>query len=58
MLVAKVLSAKSLEQLEEALNEFLGGEEGANVQSVSAVSVVPHPTIGAATYVVMVTYQK
>jgi hypothetical protein len=58
MLVAKMLSAKSLEQLEGALNEFLGGEEGAKVQSVSGVSVIPHPTIGAATYAVVVTYQK
>lgn len=58
MLVAKLLSAKNLEKLEQSLNEFLASEEGARTQAVSGVSVVPHPTVGAATYVIVVTLQK
>ena len=58
MLVAKLISAKNLEKLEQSLNEFLASEEGAQTQAVSGVSVVPHPTVGAATYVIVVTLQK
>jgi uncharacterized membrane protein len=58
MLVAKLLSEKNLEKLEQNLNAFLASEEGAQTQAVSGVSVVPHPTVGAATYVIVVTLQK
>ena len=57
MLAAKILSAKKLDELEEALNDFLKGEEGPKIQCVSGVTVVPHHTVGPATYVVVVTYE-
>jgi hypothetical protein len=58
MLQAKVLSAKSLDELEATVCAFLEGEQGSKVESVSGVTAVRHPTVGSDTYVVVVTYQK
>ena len=58
MLEAKLLSAKNLEKLEQALADFLRGEHGSRIESVSGVTVIPHPTVGAATYAILVTYRK
>jgi hypothetical protein len=58
MLRAKLISSKQLEDLEKDLNAFLQGQEGSKIKQVSGVSVVRHPTIGADTYAIVVTYEE
>jgi hypothetical protein len=58
MLRAKLISSKQLEDLEKDLNAFLQGQEASKVKQVSGVSVVRHPTIGADTYAIVVTYEE
>ena len=58
MLHAKLISSKNLEDLEKDLNVFLQGLEASKIKQVSGVSVVRHPTVGADTYAIVVTYEK
>jgi hypothetical protein len=58
MLQAKLITSKSLEDLEKDLNVFLQGLEASKIRQVSGVSVVRHPTVGADTYAIVVTYEK
>ena len=58
MLQAKLISAKNLDELEANICTFLEGEQASQVESVSGVATVRHPTIGSDTFVVVVTYQK
>jgi len=58
MLQAKVISSKSLEDLEKDLNAFLQGQETSKIKQVSGVSVVRHPTIGSDTYAIVVAYEE
>jgi hypothetical protein len=58
MLEAKLISAKSLNDLEATLCAFLKGKEAAQIKCVSGVTVARHPTVGGDTYVVVVTHEK
>jgi hypothetical protein len=58
MLQAKLISSKSLESMEQDLNTFLQGQEASKIKQVSGISVVRHPTVGADTYAIVVTYEK
>jgi len=58
MLRAKLISSKQLEDLEKDLNAFLQGQEASKIKQVSGVSVVRHPTVGADTYAIVVTYEE
>jgi len=57
MLKAKLVLSKNLENLENDLNAFLQSQEASKIKQVSGASVVRHATIGADTYVVVVTYE-
>jgi hypothetical protein len=57
MLKAKLILSKHLEELEQDINVFLQGQEASKIRCVSGVSVVRHPTIGADTYAIIVTYE-
>ncbi|NQT82443.1 hypothetical protein HQ563_05430 [bacterium] len=58
MLQAKLISSKNCDDLEKDLNAFLQGQEASKIKQVSGVSVVRHPTIGADTYAIVVTYEE
>ena len=58
MLQAKLILSKHLEDLEADLNAFLQRQEASKIKCVSRVSVVRHPTIGADTYAIIVTYEE
>lgn len=58
MLEAKLITGKSLNDLETSLCVFLKGKEAAQIKCVSGVTVARHPTVGADTYVAVVTYEK